>query len=84
MVHRGCFLGRLFLTSAAAAGLKNIRIKAIKHFKKHVKGITHFCVCVCVCDRGIIIENKHILKLVTKQKLLILQITCPENFLTLL
>ena len=42
------------------------------------------CVCMCVCDRGFIIENKHILKLVTKQKLLILQITCPENFLKLL
>ena len=85
LVHRGYFLGRLFLTSEAAAGLKNMCIKAIKHLKKHVKDITHqYCVCVCVCDRGFIIENKHILKLVTKQKLLILQITCPENFLTLL
>ena len=35
MVHRGCFLGRLFLTSEAAAGLKNMCIKAIKHLKKN-------------------------------------------------
>lgn len=33
-VHRECFLGRLFLTSAAAAGLENICIKAIKYLKK--------------------------------------------------
>lgn len=34
IVHHECFLGRLFLTSAAAAGLENICIEAIKQNKK--------------------------------------------------
>lgn len=80
MVHRECFLGRLFLTSAAAAGSQNICIKAIKYIKKCKR---HNIPVMCVKE-GFIIENKHILKLVTRQKLLILQTTGPQNFLTLL
>lgn len=64
MVHRECFLGKLFLTSAAAAKLENICIKAIK-LKKTCK---RHNIPVMYMIEGFIIEDKHALPLVTRQK----------------